>query len=58
MALNGMAPIRYLKIWRLLTARLQLCETQVTLGCSQHTLGPDDPPGDPPDPRARASPTH
>ena len=37
--LIGMPPIRYLKTWRLLTARLQLRETQVTIGQLAHAVG-------------------
>jgi len=38
-ALIGMPPIRYLKTWRLLTARLQLRETQVAIGQLAHAVG-------------------
>jgi AraC-like DNA-binding protein len=37
--LIGMPPIRYLKTWRLQTARLQLRETAVTIGQLAHAVG-------------------
>jgi AraC-like DNA-binding protein len=38
-ALIGMPPIRYLKTWRLLTARLQLHETAVAIAQLAHAVG-------------------
>lgn len=38
-ALIGMPPIRYLKTWRLLTARLQLRETAVAIAQLAHAVG-------------------
>jgi len=38
-ALIGMPPMRYLKTWRLQTARLQLRETQVTIAQLAHAVG-------------------
>jgi AraC-like DNA-binding protein len=38
-ALIGMPPIRYLKTWRLQTARLQLRETRVTIAQLAHAVG-------------------
>jgi AraC-like DNA-binding protein len=38
-ALIGMPPIRYLTTWRLLTARLQLRETRVTIAQLAHAVG-------------------